>query len=225
MEKIRLLLNMKLDFFYIIVLMCLFGCSNNKERNNKALIEETLKDSSICAFERSWQNEDTTIFINGDTITVKYEQNDSLGRNVVISKNKLRFEMGYDFPEECIETYRAPIPFFEWTNGNVVCLSRSCGSYCRTYIFINCNNWQQLERENILCVTENKEIIAYLQEDGKKIVIEKIFDWKKKYSLKYNIPCETVICCIDSIYFNNQKLFILYRNFQDKIIYEKFPLY
>jgi len=215
-------------FFNILILIGLLGCNDNKESNNKALAE---KDTFVFSsenityrdFDWYWAERDTIVFINGDTITVKFEKNDSLERDIVITKNGVRFEMGYGFPEDCIVNYPAPIPWFEWTNGHVVCLSRSCGSYCTSYIFINCDNKKELERENILCADVNNGIITYLQEGtSKTIVIEKVFAWNKKYLLKYEIPCENAFFCLDTISFDNRELFISYKNSQDKIIYEKF---
>ena len=113
----------------------------------------------LCHFDRFWHKEDTIVFINRDTITVKYEKNDSLW-DIVISKNGIRFKMGYAFDDDCIIDYPAVIPFFEWTNGHVVCLSRSCGGYCSSYIFVHCDKWEVLERENILCRDENIGIIV-----------------------------------------------------------------
>ena len=59
-------------------------------------------------------------------------------------------------------------------------------------------------------------------QNGETIIIEKVFDWEKKFLLKSEMPCLDGTLCLDTIGFSNRELFISYKNFQDKIIREKF---
>jgi len=210
--------------FLFVLLLSIYSCRNMDKQNSKAITEENdtfvlSNEDTLKSTIRSNQlsRKDTTIFINGDTISVKYEENDNYV-DIVIIKNGVRFKW-YSRDTSCMGYY----PWFEFANEHIVCFARSCGGYCTSFYFINCDTWEEVERENVLCETENKKIIAYYDWKQDKIVVEKLFHWKKKFTLKHEIPCYSAHWdCIDTVYFNNQELFLSYTNYHDEIVFEKF---
>ncbi|WP_188767941.1 hypothetical protein [Emticicia aquatilis] len=151
---------------------------------------------------------------------VKYILSDSTYNIQVKIKNKTKY-LGYQF--DC-NVPLSIVPYYEWSNNNILSLRRSCGTFCSINLFfqIKNNELYEFEKQNVLCYDKDRSLIAYILDDT--IVIENLMNGQKKvHSLTGASVCNySIIECISECKFIKHYFKIEYsglkKNIRTKLI-------